>query len=452
MSLAAQSETPPTPLQRLGALMREGTLVQVGKMLNGLHPTEIAQLLESLPQEQREVIWELIDAEHEGDVLLYVNDEVRAHLIRQMETHELIAAAGGLDTDDLADLLRDLPETVIREVLQSMDAQDRQRLETVLPYSEDTAGGLMNTDTTTVRADVTVEVVLRYLRRRGELPEMTDKLFVVTRDDNYLGMLRLTDLLIHDPEMTIAEIMRHDDKAILATLPVAEVVQLFEQRDLVSAPVIDGTGRLLGRITIDDVVDLIRDEAEYSLLSMAGVQEEQDLFAPVTTSTRRRAIWLGINLLTAFLAAAVIGLFEGTIEKIVALAVLMPIVASMGGVAGTQTQTLVIRAMALGQVSRQNARRLLTKELAIGALNGLIWAFVVASVTSAWYSNLQLGAIIGSAIMINLGFAALVGVTLPLVLRKLGIDPALAGGVILTTFTDCIGFLSFLGLATLFLL
>jgi magnesium transporter len=450
--MTAALEQTPNRLQYLASVLQSGALLQARKMLNSMYPAEIANLLESLPPEQRELIWELVDPEQDGDVLLHVNDAVRAGLIRQMETHELVAATENLDTDDLADILSHLPETVIREVLQSMDAQDRQRLESVLPYPKDTAGGLMNTDTITVRADVTLEVVLRYLRRRGELPQMTDSLFVVTRNDKYLGLVPLTHLLTRDPDSTIAEITGHDIQAIAATTPAREVANLFEQRDLISAPVIDGQGHLVGRITIDDVVDVIRGEAEHSLMSMAGLNEEQDMFAPVTTSTRRRGIWLGINLLTAFLASWVIGLFDATIEKLVALAVLMPIVASMGGVAGTQTQTLVIRGMALGQIGATNARRLLNKELAIGALNGIVWASVVALVTSAWFGDYQLGLIIGSAIIINLLFAALVGVTLPLLLRKVGVDPALAGGVVLTTFTDVIGFMAFLGLATLFLI
>lgn len=451
MTAALEQETTSKRLQELRAALHSGKLLPMRKMLNGLHSAEIANLLESLPPEQRELVWELVDAELEGDVLLHVNDAVRASLIRQMDTHELVAAAESLDTDDLADILHELPEAVTLQVLHSMDVQDRERLESVLSYPEDTAGGLMNTDTVTVRADVTVDVVLRYLRLRGQLPEMTDSLFVVTRDDKYVGRVPVTDLLTNDPGMTIDDIMEHDDEAILAMLPATDVASLFEHRNLVSAPVIDDAGRLLGRITIDDVVDVIRDEAEHSLMSMAGLKEEEDMFAPVVTSTRRRALWLGVNLLTAFLASWVIGLFDATIEKLVALAVLMPIVASMGGVSGTQTLTLVIRGIALGQIGGTNARRLLAKELAVGALNGLIWALVVAAVTGVWFQSYQLGIIIAVAIVINLSFAALVGVTLPLLLRRLGVDPALAGGVILTTFTDVIGFLAFLGLATVFL-
>ena len=451
MNTLAEQENQPSRLQVLSAALHHGTLLQVHKMLNGLYPAEIAHLLESLPLKQRKVVWELVDPELDGDVLLHVNDEVRATLIREMEAQELVAAAESLPTDDLADILQDLPETVIREVLASLDAQDRQRLESVLSYPEDTAGGLMNTDTVTVRADVTLDVVLRYLRRRAQLPEMTDSLFVVSRDDRYQGRIPLSDLLTRDPDLTVAEVMTEDQQALHATQPAHEVAAMFERRDLVSAPVVNEAGQLIGRVTIDDVVDVIREEADHSVLSMAGLKEEQDMFAPVITSTRRRAVWLGINLLTAFLASWVIGLFDATLEKLVALAVLMPIVASMGGVAGTQTLTLVIRGMALGQIGGGNAQRLLNKELAVGGLNGLVWALAVAAVTSVWFDNYQLGLIIGAALIINLVCAALVGVSLPLLLRKVGVDPAIAGGVVLTTFTDVIGFASFLGLAMLFL-
>lgn len=321
-----------------------------------------------------------------------------------------------------------------------------------MSYPEDTAGGLMNTDTITVRADVTLDVVLRYLRLRGEIPDLTDNLIVVNRNDRYLGVLRLRDLLTNDPNISVAEALDRELDPVLADTPAAAVAKLFEDRDLISAPVVDEENRLLGRITIDDVVDVIRDEADHSFLSMAGLGEEEDMFAPVMLSSRRRAVWLGINLLTAFLASWVIGLFQGTIQHIVALAVLMPIVASMGGISGTQTLTLVIRGLALGQVRGSNARALLWKEVAIGVLNGVLWAIVVGTVAVAWFHSYKIGLIMGAAMIINLFCAALVGVTIPLGLRWIGIDPALAGGVILTTFTDVIGFLAFLGLATVFLL
>ena len=439
-------------LQQFSSAIETGTLASVRQMLNGLHPAEIAHLLESPPPKERELLWELVDKEIDGDVLLCVNDELRAILIRQMDAEELVAAAEGLDTDDLADILNDLPDAVIREVLQSLDEQHRQRLESVLSYPEDTAGGLMNTDTITVRPDVTLDVVLRYLRRHGEIPEMTDSLFVVDRNDRYLGTLTLPVLLTRSPALTVREVMATSVEPIAATLSANEVANLFEHRDLVSAPVVDDRDKLLGRITIDDVVDVIRETTEHNLMGLAGLDSEDDMFAPVVVSARHRGVWLGINLMTAFLASWVIGLFENTIDKVVALAVLMPIVASMGGIAGSQTLTVVIRGIALGQIGKANARTLLVRELIVGMLNGLLWAIVVATITAVWFHNYQIGAIIGAAIVINLLMAALAGATIPMVLRALGADPALGGSVLLTTVTDVVGFMAFLGLATLFLL
>ena len=332
-----------------------------------------------------------------------------------------------------------------------MDQQDRERLRTVLAWPEDSAGGLMNTDTVSVRADVTLEVVLRYLRMRGDLPPRTDSLFVVDRTDRYLGTITLTQLITGDPELTVGETLDTEAPRIEPQLPAQEVAQLFQDRDLVSAAVVGSDGKLLGRITVDDVVDVIREEAEHSVFSMAGLRDEEDLFASIVPSTQRRLLWLGINLITAFMAAAVVRSFEGTIEKVAALAALMPIVASMGGIAGTQTVTLIIRGLALGQVQWSNARWLLFKEIAVGGLNGAIWATVVGVVTVFWFDTWQIAAIIAAAMLINLLAAAAVGVLVPLALRRLNIDPALSAGVILTTFTDCIGFATLLGLATLFL-
>jgi magnesium transporter len=364
-----------------------------------------------------------------------------------MEPHELLAASEGLETDDLADFLQDLPRAVVAEVLNSMSDQDRKRLESVLPYPEDTAGGLMNTDTVTVRPDVTLDVVLRYLRRRGEIPEMTDSLIVVKRDDTYLGLLPINRIVTKDPALTVGEIMTGDVEPIDAMTSDTEVANLFAHRDLVSAPVVNGQGKLLGRITIDDVVDVIRQEADHSLMSMAGLSEEEDLFASVASSSRRRAVWLGVNLATALMASWVIGLFDAAIEKVVALAVLMPIVASMGGIAGSQTLTLVIRGMALGQISKANAWRFFTKEIAVGLVNGLVWALVVGVIAGLWFDNMQIAWILGLAMVVNLITAAVMGTVIPLLLRRLGIDPALAGSVVLTTFTDVVGFMSFLGVA-----
>ncbi len=438
-------------LQAFSKLLTEGTLAQVGRELQTLHPAEIAHLMESLPHEQRDIVWDLVPSEEEGDVLLHVNDDVRARLIRDMDNSELLAAAEGLDTDELADILSHFPDDVSEQVLDAMDEQHRLRLEAVMSYPEDSAGGLMNTDTITVRADINLDVVLRYLRRIGELPEMTDQLIVTGRHGRYLGLLPVSKLLVSAPEMKVAAVMNRSQDGIPADMSDRDVATLFEKRDLISAPVVNEEGMLLGRITIDDVVDVIRDEAEHSLMSMAGLSEEDDMFAPVVTSSRRRTLWLGINLLTALLASWVISLFGATIEKQVALAVLMPIVASMGGIAGNQTLTLVIRGIALGQVSKGNSRRLLNKEMLVGMLNGLIWALIISAIVMLWFDDLLLGGIIAAAMLINLIVAALAGATIPLLLRRMNIDPALAGGVVLTTITDVVGFLSFLGLAAMVL-
>ncbi|VAW83321.1 Mg/Co/Ni transporter MgtE, CBS domain-containing [hydrothermal vent metagenome] len=440
--------------QRLEALtdaLHSGAADRVRQLLSDLHPAEIGDLLESLPHGPRELLWELVPSEEQGEVLVEVNDEVRSGLIDEMETHELVQATGGLDTDDLADLLHDLPGAVIHELLLSMDKQNRQRLEAALSYPEDTAGGLMDLDVVTVRANVSLDVVLRYLRLRGEIPELTDSLFVVNRFDHFQGLLPLSTLLTSDPDASVAEVMERDIEGIPATMKSIDVARLFQDRDLVSAPVVDENNKLLGRITVDDVVDVIRDEADHNIMSMAGLDEEDDIFAPVVTSARRRAVWLGVNLATAFLASWVIGLFESTLDKVVALAVLMPIVASMGGIAGSQTLTIMIRGLALGQVGPSNARSLMIKEIQVSIMNGLIWSLVVAVIAMAWFQSTDIGLIIGAALIINLIFAALAGFSIPLVLKRVGVDPALAGTVLLTTVTDVVGFVAFLGLGTWYL-
>jgi magnesium transporter len=444
----------PEKITRLSALrgaLEQGTMRHGQRMINSLHPAEIASLIESLPPAKREIVWEFVHPELEGDVLIELNEEVRGELISGMDAEELIAATEGMEVDDLADLIGDLPETLNERVLRSMDAQDRERLSAVLAFEEDSAGGLMNLDAVTVRPDVTIEVVLRYLRMRGELPDRTDRLFVVNRHDQYLGGLDITRLLTEDPDQTVGETMDSSIEGISPQTPAREVAKLFEDHDLVSAAVVGNDGRLLGRITIDDVVDVIREEAEHSVLSMAGLDEDEDMFASVRTSARRRSVWLAANLATAFLAANVVGIFEATIEKIVALAVLMPIVASMGGIAGSQTLVLIIRGIALGHVERTNARWLLKREVAVGLLNGLVVSSIVGLAAGLWFHQWTIGLIIFGALMINLLAAALAGVGVPLVLKRMGIDPALAGGVILTTVTDVIGFASLLGLGTLFL-
>ena len=451
MNAELQSTRKPSRLEALTRALDQGTMRQVHRLVNSMHPAEVATLLESLPPTQREVVWDLVDPEFEGDVLVELNDEVRAGLIREMETEELVAAAEGLEVDDLADLLSDLPETVNQQVLRSMDSQDRERLNAVLGFEEDTAGGLMNTDTVSVRPDVSLETVLRYLRMRGEIPDKTDALFVVNRHDRYLGALSVTRLLTEDPERTVGEVMDTTVDGIPPDLPAAQVASLFQDRDLVSAAVVAPDRRLLGRITIDDVVDVIREQADHSVMSMAGLDEEADMFAAVVPSARRRGVWLGINLATAFLAAWVVGLFETTIQNIVALAVLMPVVASMGGVAATQTLTLIVRGLALGQVERANARWLMTKEILVALLNGFAWATVVAIVAFAWFRQWKISVVIFAAMVLNLLAAALAGVFVPLSLKRFGVDPAVAGGVIVTTVTDVVGFASLLGLGTLIL-
>ena len=432
--------------------LKANDLFAVREALASLHPSEVADLLESLPSEIRDELWVHVEAEVEGDVLAEANDMVRAALLENMESHEVAAATASLDTDDAADILQDLPGSRADEVLRSMDEQNRVRIASILSYPEDTAGGLMNVDVVTVRADVDVEVVLRYLRRLGAVPEKTDSLMVVDRGNTYLGVVPLAVLVSAFPDAYIGDLMRIDADGIPANTDAASVALLFEQRDLLSAAVVDGDGSLLGRITVDDVVDVIREQSAHSFMSAAGLNEEEDIFAPVVDSTRRRSTWLAINLGTAFLAAWVIGRFEGTIEQLVALAILMPVVASMGGVAGSQTLTIVIRGLALGQIGSANARLLLYRELAIGTLNGILWAVVVAVIAGLWFGDVWLGVVIGAAIIINLVVAAFSGAVIPLVLRRINVDPALAGGVVLTTVTDVVGFFAFLGLATVVLL
>jgi magnesium transporter len=439
-----------TRLTALRSALEQGSMRHGQRMINSMHPAEIASLIESLPPAKREIVWEFVDPELEGDVLIELNEEVRAELIGGMDAEELIAATEGMEVDDLADLIGDLPETLNERVMRSMDAQDRERLSAVLGFEEDSAGGLMNLDAVTVRPDVTLEVVLRYARMRGELPDRTDRLFVVNRHDQYLGGLDITRLLTEDPETSVGEIMDSTVEGIAPETPAREVAKLFEDRDLVSAAVVKD-GKLLGRITIDDVVDVIREEADHNVMSMAGLGDDEDMFAGVVTSARRRAVWLGVNLATAFLVANVVGLFEATIEKVVALAVLMPIVASMGGIAGSQTLVLIIRGLALGQIEQANARWLLIREIAVGLLNGAGLASIVAIAAGIWFEDWKIGGIIFAALMINQFAAALAGVGVPLALKRLKIDPALAGGVVLTTVTDTVGFASLLGLGTLFL-
>lgn len=438
-------------LDKLNDALDSGEFRQIRFTLNStLRPTEVARLIEKSPPKERQILWNLVSQEHEAEVLQHLGDDIQADILSRMNSEEVLALTESLDSDDMVDVLQQLPNRVMKETLRIMDKQNRRRVEKLLSYPEDTAGGLMNTDTTTIRPDISVETTLRYIRRHDEIPEMTDSLIVVSRKDSYIGLVPLTKLLVSDLSITIREIMVTDIEAIDADMPDDQVAALFEEHDLVSAPVVDDKGKLLGRITIDDVVDVIREDADHSLMSMAGLDEDEDTFAPVMKTTRRRAVWLGINLLTAFIASAVIGLFEQTIDKVVALAVLMPIVASMGGIAGSQTLTLVIRGQALGHVERSNAGWLLNREMVVGVLNGILWAGVIAVVATLWFQDMNLGIIIAIAIVINLVAGAIAGTLLPIILKSMGIDPALAGSVLLTTITDVVGFFAFLGLATIF--
>lgn len=442
----------PDYLKELLAALDAGAAERVRVLLAVLRPAEIARLLEGVPPELRPAVWAQVDTERKGETLLELPESVRADLVKLMDDQALVAAARTLDTDDIADLLPELSDEVIAEILFALDKQNRQRLDAVLSYPDDTAGGLMNVDVVTVRENITLDVVLRYLRSRGELPDNTDKLFVVDRSDQLMGSIAIAKLVTSDSQLRVSQVMDRDITRFPALTPDQEVAAAFEAYDLVSAPVVDENNRLIGRITVDDVLDVLREQAEHSLLAPAGLTEAEDVLAPVVRTSRHRAVWLGVNLITAFAAAWVISLFEQTIEKVVVLAVLMPIVASMGGNAGIQTLTLVVRGLALGTITPANARRVLMKELMVGVLNGFIWALAVATVVVIWQQQFMLGLVIALAMVINLGFAAFSGVVIPLLVRKLGIDPPLASGVILTTVTDVVGFFTFLALATVFLI
>jgi magnesium transporter len=437
-------------LARLGNAIDTGTLNQVRHILNNLSPPDIAHQLETAPPRLRNILWEIVDPEISGEVLQELSDDIQLEFLNQMDGAEVASMTEGLDVDDIVDILQQLPDRVIPEVLKAMSVQDRLRVESVLTYNEDTAGGLMDTEVITVRPDITVDVVLRYLRRFEELPDITDNLFVVSRNDTFLGTLPLSKMLTSSPSTSVREVMDTEVEAIHVNLTDSDVAQLFQRQDLVSAPVVDDQHRLVGRITIDDVVDVIVEDADHSLLAMAGLSDTEDTFSSISRTAPRRALWLGLNLLTAILASSAISLFEATLEKVVALAILMPIVASMGGVAGSQTLTVVIRGMALGQIERDNLKWLLSKEFAVGALNGMLWAVVMGAIVSVWFDDWTIALVIAAAMAINLVAAAVAGTLLPVMLRSLKIDPALAGSVILTTVTDIVGFVSFLGLATVF--
>lgn len=420
--------------------------------LEEAHASEVANLIESLPPEKRSELWEAVPEDKEADVLTYLHDEARASVIDNMEEDELIAAADSMAPEDLAEIYIDLPQDRSVMLLEALDNDHRSRLEYVLNFAEHSAGRLMSSEVISVRNDVSIAVVLRWLRRHDKLPPHTDSLMVINETGHYLGKLDLSDVLTSDPDTEVTDLVNIDEPAIYAGMSEHDVASLFERRDLISIAVVDESEFLLGRITIDDVVDVIREEYDRALLKSGGLSEDEDMFAPVLPSALRRGVWLGINLITVFAAAWVIGRFEEALDKIVALAVLMPVVASMGGIAGSQTLTLTIRGLALDQIAAANVRWLTTKEFLVGATNGIVWALVVALVSYLWFNDLGISIILAVAMVLNLLAAALSGIIIPLLLHRWGIDPALSGAVILTTVTDIIGFLSFLGLATIFLL
>ncbi len=425
---------------------------QLEDALSEIHPAELAHILESLPPRERPKVWEIIAENEHADVLSYLHDEVRLGIIEDMTADNLLSAAQVMNAEDLVEVLDTLPINVSDSIIQQLEEDHRQRLEIARSYEDGSAGRLMRKEVVSVRSDISIAVVLRYLRMHPELPTHTDALMVVNEENKYMGKLSISDVLTAQPETNVNDLMKQDMDKVLVNTSEHDVVIQFDRRDLISVAVVDENDYLLGRITIDDVVDLIREEAEHAMLKSAGLNEEEDLFSPMVPSARRRGVWLGINLITVFMAAWVIGQFEEVLGKFVALAVLMPIVASMGGIAGSQTLTLTIRGLALDQIAKSNVRWLTYKEVGVGALNGLVWSMVVAMVSYVWFHDIRIALIIAFAMLLNLLAAALSGISIPLILKRMGIDPALSGAVILTTVTDIIGFLSFLGLASLFLL
>ena len=439
-------------LQNLMIALEASDYDEAKQQIKDLHPGEIALLLEAIQPKDRSVLWPSIEISIQGEILKEVSEDVQSQLISEMTVDSLVKATEKLDTDDLADIVPNMPESAVHSLLLTLDFKHRERLNKILSYPEDSAGGLMNTDFITVRPDVSIRAVIRYLRLLKEMPIDTDQVFVVDRNFNYLGSLLITSLLTEEPERMVETLINNDfSKPVGADTDETEVALLFEQRNLISAPVIDENNQLVGRITIDDVVDVIRDQAEHSVMSMVGLDEDEDVFAPIIQSSKRRSVWLGVNLVTAFIAVYFIGLFEATLQQKIALAILMPVVASMGGIAGTQTLIIVTRGIATGRVTTANIKTLINKEVAVSGLNGIIWSIVIGLITYYWFADLLLSLIIALAIITNLVVAAFSGAFLPLLLSKLKIDPALAGGVILTTITDVIGFVAFLGLAALFI-
>lgn len=452
MSITVKQDHNKYQLERVIELLNQGSMYEMRNFIHSIYPAETANIISALDIEERKQIWTVIPINVMGEILVKLNTEIAASLIQITDRNDLIQAIEKLESDDMVDLLHTLPEPTLSNVLESIGVTERRRLESALSFADNTAGGLMSLDVLTISPDVSLDVVSRYLRKRGNIPTGTDGLYVIDNKNQLKGILPIDCLLTEDLNKKVSAVMQNSVDAVPYQMPASEVALLFEQHNMLSTPVLTETGKLLGRITLDDIIGVIRGEEEHAVMQRVGLDEKQDLFAPAVTSSKRRGVWLGINLFTAFLASWVIGLFEATLDQIVALAVLMPIVASMGGIAGSQTLTLVIRGLALKQVNMANASRLLTKELAVGAVNGVLWASIVALIASLWFQSASLGILLGSAMIINLLCAALAGTIIPLALDKVGIDPALAGGVLLTTVTDVIGFMAFLGLATIFLI
>ena len=428
----------------------EPSINQIRRLLSGMHPSEVAHSIESLPPKERKFLWSLIDTQDEGEIIAELHDEIQQELISEISAEELITILGDLELDEIVDILQVLPDRKTENILSAMSMRDRKRIREALEYPEDSAGGLMNTDIISVRPKHNLEVVMRYLRAQRELPKNTDQIFVVSRENKFLGSLPISTIIVSDPNLNVRELMETETQPLLVDLNDKDVSRLFEQNDWVSAPVIDKESNLIGRITIDDVVDVIMEDADQNFLGMAGVAE--DTFAPPARAARSRILWLSINLLTAFIASMTISIFQATIDQIVYLAILMPIVASMGGVAGTQTLTIMIRGLTLQQINHSNLQWLYKREIAVSIVNGILLSILVGGITYFWFKDIIIASLICVAMVVNLVCSAIAGIFIPIILRKFNQDPAIAGSVVVTTVTDVIGFFSFLGLATIFLI
>ena len=427
----------------------EPSLNQIKRMVSNMNPSEIAHSLESLPPQERKLLWSMIETHEEGEIISELNDEIQKELIAEISPEELIEIIADLELDEIVDILQTLPERTAENILAGMSQTDRKRIQEALVYPEDSAGGLMNTDIISVRPKHNLEVVMRYLRAQKELPQNTDQIFVVSRENVYLGSLPVSSLLVSDPTLNVRELMETETKPLQVEWSDKDVSRLFEQNDWVSAPVVDENTRLFGRITIDDVIDVIIEDADQNILGMAGIAE--DTFAAPARAARGRILWLSINLMTAFIASMTINLFKGTIDQIVYLAILMPIVASMGGVAATQTLTIMIRGLTLQQINFNNLNWLFKREVAVSIVNGILLSILVGGITYLWFKEIIISILISAAMIVNLISSAIAGIFIPIILRKFNQDPAIAGSVVVTTITDVIGFFSFLGLATIFL-